>query len=173
MPFTLDGYLSDELRVRDFPRTASASHTSQLVYLPLGRALPGKEYGTCREAGSPSRREVRSWRRSRSERSVPTRIARPCLPRAAVWRTEDCQRAGPYSKAITSTTTSPSTTETAKRSNPRGLGPARYRPSRSYFSPWQGLTKATSGGNGIPISETASAAGTTRQPKMWISVVQR
>lgn len=64
MPLTLDGYLPDELGVGDFPRTTGASHTSQLVYLPLGRALPGKGHGTCREAGShflPGRYWVRRW----------------------------------------------------------------------------------------------------------------
>ena len=45
------------------------------------------------------------------------------------------QRSGPYSKAATSTMTSPPFTRTANRSRPRGAGPLICPPTPSYSSP--------------------------------------
>src|SRR5204863_6034315 len=45
---------------------------------------------------------------------------------------------GPCTITLVSTETALPSTETAKRSRPRGAGPPRFSPTRLYFDPWHG-----------------------------------
>src|ERR1041385_5819657 len=45
---------------------------------------------------------------------------------------------GPWMTCLVSTTSTPSSTSTPKRSRPRGAGPPFFSPTRLYFEPWHG-----------------------------------